>query len=182
MPSKAASAKQNGADKMQSPAEPGKDAIALLKADHQQVDELFKKFENAKSDGDKKALVNAICIALKVHTRIEEDIFYPAAFAATGEAALLQEAQVEHASARDLIAQIEAGNPGEALFDARVKVLGEYVRHHVQEEETELFPLCRKSQLDLDALGRTMAARKQALLVGLAVSNPVLALSLTPTA
>lgn len=153
------------------------DAIALLEQDHREVADLFARYETAKGDGAKREIVNAICTALKVHARVEEDLFYPAAFAATKAAGLLQEAQVEHASAKDLIAQIEASSPGQPLFDARVKVLGEYIAHHVAEEEGELFPLCRKSKLDLAALGARMAARKQELMLGLTVSNPVLALA-----
>lgn len=150
----------------------GGNAIDLLEADHREVEGLFKKFEGASGDAEKRALAIGICTALKVHARLEEDLFYPAAAEAV-EADLLQEAQVEHASAKDLISQIEMGAPGEALFDARVKVLSEYVAHHVEEEEGELFPRCRKGGLDLDALGRRMAFRKQELLIGLTMSNPV---------
>jgi len=169
-----------GPDKARAKAKAGPSAgggaIALLKADHADVDALFDQFEQA-DPRDKAALANAICIALKVHARIEEDLFYPAALAATGETALLLEAQVEHAAARDLIAQIETGHPGTPLFDARVMVLGEYVRHHVDEEEGELFPLFAKAGGDDAELGRLMALRKQELLLGVTVSNPVLALS-----
>jgi hypothetical protein len=156
----------------------GQDAIALLEADHREVDELFARFEDAGDNaGEKRALANAICAALKVHARIEEDLFYPAALVATGADDLLKEAQVEHCSAKDLIAQIEAGAPGEPLFDARVTVLGEYVRHHVEEEEDELFPLCRESDMDLPALGAAMLRRKMELTKGVTVPNPVLALA-----
>lgn len=170
-------------NKSSKPAKPkvaaaeGADAIALLEADHREVRELFKKFAEAEGDASKRDLAVAICVALKVHTRLEEEIFYPAAYAAIGEGRLVEEAIVEHASAKDLIAQIESGAPGEALFDARVTVLCEYVEHHVAEEEDELFPLCRKSGLDLDALGDLLAFRKQELMTGFVVSNPVLALS-----
>lgn len=151
------------------------DAIALLEADHKEVDKLFEQFENAEGVSDKKAIVNAICIALKVHARVEEDLFYPAAYKALGKGSLIQEAMVEHASAKDLIAQIETGFPGEPLFDARVTVLGEYVCHHVEEEEDEIFPLFRKSRIDLNQLGQQMALRKDQLLLGLTVSNPLVA-------
>jgi hypothetical protein len=136
------------------------------------VEELFSKYEEAQGDAEKRRLVITICTALKVHTRLEEDLFYPAASRAV-DADLLQEAQVEHASAKDLISQIETGAPGEPLFDARVKVLSEYVGHHVREEEGEIFPRCRKSELDLDALGQQLAFRKQELSLGLTMSNPV---------
>lgn len=154
----------------------GLDAIDLLEADHRQVEELFDRYDHA-DFADKRALASAICVALKVHARIEEDLFYPAALAATGATDLLAEAQVEHGLARELIAQIEQGQPGEPLFDARVRVLGEYVGHHMIEEEDEIFPLCREAGLDLVALGRDLAERRRALLHGLAAANPALALS-----
>lgn len=154
------------------------DAIALLKADHRAVSVLFDEFEDAAGDADKRRLAIAICTALKVHARLEEDVFYPAAYVAIRDADLIEEAQVEHASARDLIAQIESGAPGEALWEARVMVLREYIEHHVAEEEGEIFPQCRAaSGLDLAALGQRLALRKQELMVGFTVSNPVLALS-----
>ncbi|MET0180379.1 MAG: hemerythrin domain-containing protein [Novosphingobium sp.] len=170
-------AKSKAASKPTSDADAGKDAIALLEADHREVRALFEEFEQATGDADKRRLAIAICTALKVHARLEEDIFYPAAFAAIEDADLIGEAQVEHASARDLIAQIESGAPGEALYDARVRVLSEYIDHHVAEEEGEIFPQCRASGLDLDALGQLLAVRKHELSVGFTVSNPILALS-----
>lgn len=148
------------------------DAITVLEQDHRAVEDLFARFKSAEADADKRALAIAICTALKVHARLEEDLFYPAA-AGVVAADLLQEAQVEHASAKDLISQIETGAPGEPLFDARLKVLCEYVSHHVEEEEGEIFPRCRKGALDLDALGRQLLARKQELSLGLTMSNPV---------
>jgi hemerythrin superfamily protein len=148
------------------------DAVTLLEQDHRSVEELFARFEQTEGDAEKRQLVIAICIALKVHARLEEDLFYPAASTVV-DAELLQEAQVEHASAKDLISQIETAAPGEPLYDARVKVLSEYVAHHVKEEEGEIFPRCRKSGLDLEALGRQIAFRKQELSLGLVISNPV---------
>ncbi|MXP41650.1 hemerythrin domain-containing protein [Altererythrobacter soli] len=158
-------------------ADPAADAIAILEADHREVERLFDKFEAAEGDANKRDLANAICVALKVHARLEEELFYPAAYAVLGDKSLIEEAQVEHASAKDLIAQIETGAPGEAFYDARVKVLAEYVDHHVTEEEEEIFPQCRRSKMDLDALGAIMALRKQELMAGFLVSNPILALS-----
>jgi hemerythrin superfamily protein len=158
-------------------ADASADAIAILEADHREVERLFDKFEAAEGDGSKRELANAICVALKVHARLEEELFYPAAYAVLGDKSLIDEAQVEHASAKDLIAQIEAGAPGEPLYDARVKVLAEYIDHHVTEEEEEIFPQCRSSKMDLDRLGAIMALRKQELMAGFLVSNPVLALS-----
>jgi len=157
------------------------DAIELLTADHRNVAWLFDAFEAAKGDAEKRRIAIDICVALKVHARLEEDLFYPAALKAVGDSALIDEAMVEHASARDLIAQIETGAPGEAMFDARVKVLGEYVRHHVEEEEQDIFPKCRSSKLDLEALGTRMALRKAELGAGFKVSNPVLALTPSDT-
>jgi len=176
---KTAAAKPNASSPASKPkpAAAGADAIAMLEADHREVEQLFAEFEEATADARKRDLAIAICVALKVHARLEEELFYPAAFDVLDDKSLIAEAQVEHASAKDLIAQIEAGAPGEALFDARVNVLAEYIDHHVTEEEEEIFPQCRKSKLDLVRLGAIMALRKQELMAGFRVSNPVLALS-----
>ena len=168
--------KSSKASKLSRPAN-GVDAVTLLQTDHREVAALFDEFENADGDATKRDIANAICVALKVHARLEEELFYPAAYAALDDKSLIDEAQVEHASAKDLIAQIESGAPGEAFYDARVRVLGEYIDHHVAEEEEEIFPQCRKSKMDLDALGALLAMRKQELMTGFVVSNPVLALS-----
>ena len=143
------------------------DAIALLKADHREVKTMFEQYDKSEEDVQKAELARKICAALTVHAQIEEEIFYPAAYEAIEDDDLLDEAEVEHASAKDLIAQIEAGSPGDPLFDAKVKVLGEYIDHHVKEEEGELFPECRSSGMDLKALGEQMKARKMEL-VGVA--------------
>ncbi|MBO9516437.1 MAG: hemerythrin domain-containing protein [Porphyrobacter sp.] len=157
------------------PAGADQDAITLLKQDHRAVESLFSDFEKATSDAAKGSLAIDICAALKVHARIEEYLFYPAAL--SGETApLLAEARIEHAMAKDLIAQIEASGPNEPMFDAKVRVLAEYVRHHVTEEEEQLFPLCEKSRVDLVALGRELAIRKQELTRGATVSNPIQAI------
>lgn len=142
------------------------DAIALLKADHKEVDAMFKAFEKTDDDSKKQDLARNICKALTVHAQIEEEIFYPAAYDALDADGddLLDEAEVEHASAKALIAEIEAMNVGEPLFDAKVKVLGEYIAHHVKEEETELFPECRDANMDMKALGLALAARKHQLI------------------
>lgn len=140
------------------------DAIALLKADHAAVTQLFEQFENARSDSQKLKLAQNICRELTVHTTIEEELFYPVAREATEDADLLDEAEVEHASAKDLIAQIEEGGPNDELWDAKVKVLGEYIRHHVKEEEGELFPEVRKTDVDLRELATRLSARKQELM------------------
>jgi hemerythrin superfamily protein len=140
-----------------------RDAIQLLRADHRKVEKLFDQFEKSRTDDRKAALASEICAELKVHTRIEEEILYPAARAALKEQDLLDEAVVEHASAKDLIAQIEGMQPGDEMFDARVRVLGEYIKHHVKEEHQEMFPKLKKTKLDLKALGRELAERKEAL-------------------
>jgi hemerythrin superfamily protein len=139
------------------------DAIALLKADHAKVEKMFKEFDKLKDVGKKEDLANAICFELKVHTTIEEEIFYPAAREVLSDGDMFDEAEVEHASAKDLIAQIESGSPADDKWDAKVKVLGEYIDHHVEEEHTEMFPKVRKAKLDLKALGREMLARKEEL-------------------
>jgi hemerythrin superfamily protein len=140
------------------------DAIALLKADHKEVAEMFAKFESARST--KAKLAQQICMALTVHAQIEEEIFYPAAREALGDEGedVLNEAKVEHNSLKELISQIQGSDPIDELFDAHVKVLGEYVKHHVKEEEGELFPKLRKSDLDLVAVGEKLVARKKELM------------------
>jgi hemerythrin superfamily protein len=142
------------------------DAIALLTADHKEVNTMFEQYEKLgdRANAAKKKLADQICAALTVHTTIEEEIFYPALRAASKEAAdLLDEAEVEHAGAKDLIAQIEEMDPEDDLYDAKVKVLGEQVEHHVGEEEGEMFPVAKKAKLDMVALGEEMAARKEEL-------------------
>lgn len=171
-----------GPNKTSKPLKPGRsaaasDALELLEADHREVEALFDAFEQASGDAEQRDLAIAICVALKVHAWLEEELFYPAVWPALTDKGLIGEALVEHACARDLIAQVESGAPGEALFAARVRVLGEYVRHHVEEEEDEMFPQVRKGKLDLAALGELLARRKTELMTGFAVSNSVLALS-----
>lgn len=147
------------------------DAIALLKADHEKVDGLFEQFEKTKSDDKKVALAEKICLELKVHTSIEEELFYPAAREAIDDNDLLNEAEVEHDSAKDLIAQIEQGSPDDEKWSAKVIVLGEYIKHHVKEEHTELFPEVRKTDIDLKELGEQMLARKKELTAELSSSE-----------
>lgn len=141
-----------------------KDAIALLKADHGTVSNLFADYEKTQSSNKKKALVAEICSELSVHAQIEEEIFYPAVKAALKDKLLVPEARVEHASLKDLIAQIEGVEPDGELYDAKVKVLSEYVKHHVKEEQNEMFPKAKAASLDLVELGARMAARKADLL------------------
>jgi hemerythrin superfamily protein len=144
------------------------DATLLLVRDHAEVKKLFKqyeKFADADADGDeRRALAEQICAMLTVHATIEEEIFYPAAREAGIESDLLDEAEVEHASAKDLIAQIQGMEPDDDLYDAKVTVLGEYIDHHVQEEEGEMFPKCRKAAMDLADLAQQLSERKAELM------------------
>ena len=169
---KAARAAARATQRSAEPASTAQDAIALLEADHRQVEGWFDDYQALDADDAKKALADKICLALKVHTQIEEELFYPPAREATGDTDLLDEAVVEHAGAKTLIAEIEAMRPGQPLYDAKVKVLGEQVRHHVEEEETELFPEVRETKIDLDALGAKLAARKAELMALLAPVPP----------
>ena len=139
------------------------DALALLSDDHEHVKGLFEQYEGLgeRADATKKKLAAQICSELTKHTTIEEEIFYPAVRASgKDKEELVDEAVVEHASAKDLIAQILDMEPTEELFDAKIKVLSELIDHHVQEEEKEMFAKARKSGLDLNDLGRQMAERK----------------------
>ena len=139
------------------------DAIALLKEDHAAVTALFEQFDKAGDNAKAKKLklARTICNELKVHTRIEEEIFYPAVEAVLPkEKDLLDEAEVEHDGARKLIAEIDAMEPGDELFDAKVTVLSEYIKHHVKEEHVEMFPKVRRTKLDLRVLGMRLAFRK----------------------
>jgi hemerythrin superfamily protein len=142
-----------------------KSAILLLKADHREVEALFKSFKAAKSEAEKQSLAKKICTALKLHTRIEEEIFYPAFIQATGHKDIHNEALVEHESAKRLIEEIESSVAGDPLFEARVKVLAEMIKHHVKEEErfTGMFTKARIAGMDLRALGILLEARKQEL-------------------
>ena len=140
-----------------------KDAIALLKADHRKVEDLFEKYESSRS---KKAdIAKQICMELTIHTIIEEEIFYPACKGLVEEDNL-DEAQVEHDGAKVLIAELEEGSPDDDYYDAKVKVLSEEIKHHVKEEEQRggVFSGAREADLDLDALGEQMAARKEELM------------------
>jgi len=141
-----------------------KDAIALLKADHEAVSQLFAEYEKTRSVPNKKALVAEICTALNVHAQIEEEIFYPAVKKALKDKLLVPEATVEHTSVKELIAQLEGIEPDGEMYDAKVKVLSEYVKHHVKEEQNEMFPKIKASSLDMVELGARMAARKDDLL------------------
>lgn len=142
------------------------DAIALLKGDHREVEGWFEQFESARSTSKQEDLARKICLALKVHTQIEHEIFYPAFLQATGEEDIHHEAEVEHQGAEKLIGEIEASGPDDDYFRAKVTVLSEMIKHHVNEEEKRdgMFAEARKSDMDLAALGEQLAARKAELM------------------
>jgi hemerythrin superfamily protein len=144
----------------------GRSAIELLTADHEKVNTIFERFEKIKSkasEEDKQDLVKQACNELTVHAQIEEEIFYPALRGAPDAEDLLDEAKVEHASIKRLVAELEFMNPGDELYDAKFTVLGEYVRHHVEEEQNQIFPKAKKSGVDLTQLGQELSDRKQEL-------------------
>jgi hypothetical protein len=140
-------------------------AVKLLKADHREVEGWFDEYEQLEDDAEKLELFNKIALALKVHTAIEEEIFYPEERGDVEED-MLDEAYVEHDGAKKLIAEIEAMNPGDQFYDAKVKVLGEYIKHHVKEEEQPggIFAQAKKGDEDLEAMGERMKVRKEELM------------------
>lgn len=140
------------------------EATALLRADHKLVDGLFAEYEKARSATKKQQLVNQICTELTVHAQVEEEIFYPAVKAALKDKELIPEATVEHSTVKELIAQVEGMEPDGEMYDAKIKVLSEYVKHHVKEEHNEIFPKAKSSQLDMLALGARLAERKAELM------------------
>ena len=157
------------AKRTQDPSPTARDAIALLTDDHEEVRQLFEQYQEfaddtSADDEAKRTLAEEICTMLTVHATIEEEIFYPAAREAEVDDDLLNEAEVEHASAKDLIAQIESMSPDDELYDAKVTVLGEYIDHHVQEEEGAMFPKCRRAKMDLAGLAQQLAERKSELM------------------
>lgn len=154
---------QNGSRRRTKNGSP-KDAIALLKADHRQVEEWFSEFEKARDSRRKATLAKQICTALIVHAQIEEEIFYPAFLEATEDEDMHHEAEVEHTGAKRLIADIESKTSDE-YFDARVTVLSEVIKHHVKEEEQPdgMFAKARKSEMDLVQIGEELQARKTEL-------------------
>ena len=140
-------------------------AVRLLKQDHREVEAMFDEYEQLEADAEKLALFNKIALALKVHTQIEEEILYPESRGEV-EDDLVDEAYVEHDSAKKMIAEIEAMNPGDEFYDAKVKVLGEYIKHHVKEEEQPggFFAQAKKGDEDLEAMGERLKARKEELM------------------
>jgi hemerythrin superfamily protein len=145
---------------------PSMDALEVLKADHEAVHKLFTKFKKAQKEGDTETMQEAtaaICKALSIHAQIEEEIFYPAMREGADADPQLDEADIEHAHVKELVAQLESATPGSDHFEARVKVLSEYVDHHVKEEESTLFAKARKAECDLNVLGEQLLARKEEL-------------------
>lgn len=137
-------------------------AIQLLKEDHDYVKKAFRAFEKMDHEDHQamKALVSQVCEALKVHTRVEEELFYPAARKALGDEDLMNEAEIEHDSAKTLIRRLERMQPDDPKYVATFTVLGEYVKHHVKEEESEMFPKARRKRMNLQRLGDRLMARK----------------------
>jgi hemerythrin superfamily protein len=143
------------------------DVIKLLTADHAKVKKMFKEFEKLSKKDDeegKQELATQICQELTVHAQLEEEIFYPAAREAIEDDELMNEAMVEHNSAKELIAQIQSMGASDPMFDATVKVLGEYVNHHIEEEQNEIFPKVEKAKVDLEEIGAEIAQRKEQLM------------------
>jgi hemerythrin superfamily protein len=138
------------------------DAIQLLKKDHAEVTALFTRYEDAGDRDEKAEIASEICRKLTIHALCEEELLYPAAHESIDDD-LVYQAEVEHQGAKDLIARIEDADPEAENFDAMVRVLGEYVRHHVKEEESEMFPQLKRSDLDLEALGLELAERRSEL-------------------
>ena len=151
------------------------DAITLLTEDHKAVQKQFKEFEKLKEAGgddeEKGSIVKQVCTALTIHAQIEEEIFYPAVREAIGDDDLMDEATVEHMGAKDTIAQLEEMEPGDELYDARFIVLGEYVAHHIKEEQDEMFPKVKKAKVDTAALGAELLQRKQELQAQMGVED-----------
>jgi hypothetical protein len=144
----------------------GPDALDLLKEDHKKVLEMFKLFETMKDDEDEEArqlLVEATCAELTVHAQLEEELFYPALRESIDDQDMMDEAEVEHASAKQLIAELNAMQPGDELYNAKFTVLGEYVKHHVEEEEKEIFKEAKKAKMDLEGMAEEMMQRRMEL-------------------
>jgi hemerythrin superfamily protein len=140
-------------------------AIEVLEQDHREVEEWFDEYDQLQDNDDRKAeLAEKICLSLKVHARIEEEIFYPQAREATKDNDLIDEAIVEHAAVKHLIGEIESMEVGEELYDAKIRVLGEMVKQHIKEEEEELFPEVASAKMDAETVGKELAERKEELM------------------
>jgi hemerythrin superfamily protein len=139
------------------------DALAMLHEDHQKVDKLFKQFDKAEDEQECGQIAETVCTELEVHATLEEELFYPAVREAIEETDLIDEANVEHQTLKNLIAEIKKLLPSDPKHAAHVKVLGEYVRHHVKEEEGQIFKQVKAAKLDVEAMGQEMRARKAEL-------------------
>src|SRR5579884_342938 len=155
---------QNAKSKSERGAAPN--AVELLEQDHREVEDLFEEFEKARDKKRKGELATKICMELTIHARIEEEAFYPRARQATKDDDLIDESLVEHANVKRMVAEIEEMDPGDDLFDAKVRVLSEMVQHHVKEEEEKLFPEL-KGKMDLEAVGKELARKKENMLAEL---------------
>ena len=148
-------------------SEEKQDALDLLDADHRAVRQLFQEYRklaaNDAPEARRKALAEQICMELTIHAKLEEELFYPPVREAIRDDDLMDEAEVEHASAKDLIVQILSMDPHEELYDAKVTVLGEYIDHHVREERDEMFPKVRRSGLDLRLMAERLRVRQREL-------------------
>lgn len=142
------------------------DAIKLLTDDHNKVKKMFKEFEklHKKHEEGREELAQQICKELTIHAQLEEEIFYPAAREAIEDDHLMNEAAVEHQAAKDLIEKIQSMNSSDPMYDALVRVLGEYVNHHIEEEQNEIFPKVEKAKMDLEEIGSEIEERKEALM------------------
>jgi hemerythrin superfamily protein len=143
----------------------GINAFDLVEQDHRQIEEWLDEFDEMK-EGDKRKgeLAEKICVALKVHSQIEEEIFYPQARDATKDDDLIDEAIVEHGTVKNLIGEIEKMKVDDELYDAKVRVLGEMVKRHIREEEEEIFSKLQSTKMEIDAVGKELAERKEALM------------------
>jgi hemerythrin-like domain-containing protein len=144
------------------------DATELLAEDHQKILQMFSKFEKIKKDKEsdieiKQTLVEKVCMELTIHSQIEEEFLYPALREAIKDADLLDEAEVEHNIANQLILELESMDPEDEFYDAKFTVLGEYVRHHIEEEQNKLFPKAHKAKIDLSSLGKKIRTRREEL-------------------
>jgi hemerythrin-like domain-containing protein len=158
----ASKAKKTSSKRKRAPRLP--EALAMLQEDHRKVQKMFKQFKKLNGDSEsKQALVEEACWALSIHAQLEEEVFYPALRAALDESDLLDEAEVEHDVAKELIAKLESMGAEDEQYDATFTVLGEYVNHHIEEEEKEMFPKAKRAKMDMDALAEEMDERKESL-------------------
>ena len=150
-------------------------ALELLMSDHRKVEDLFEQFDQEKDsdEGTRREIAQQICAELTIHAQVEEELFYPwlREQLEDDDMEMVEEAQVEHNTAKDLIAQIEGATDIDEVYNAKVKVLSEYIKHHVQEEENEIFPEVRDQQEELDELGQEMSARKGELMEEMGLSE-----------